>query len=57
MIPSLINILSTSINLFSLNIYGSLNKFAASVAIPKGYSLIANMATTELEMKKRFNNP
>lgn len=27
-----------------------------SKTIPKGYSLIANMATTELEMMKRFNN-
>ena len=27
-----------------------------SESIPKGYSLIANMATTELEMMKRFNN-
>lgn len=27
-----------------------------SETIPKGYSLIANMATTELEMMKRFNN-
>ena len=27
-----------------------------SKTIPKGYSLIANMANTELEMMKRFNN-
>jgi hypothetical protein len=52
MIHFSINILSTSINLFSQNIYGSLNNFYASLTIPKGYSLIANMATTELGMMK-----